>query len=170
MALALLLMLASGLAFEWLELERELKTQLVQWHKALGVLVLLAVILRIGIRLTHRPPPLPATIPPRERKAAHAGHMAFYFWMVALPLTGWLIVSSSSRGQPVSVFGGFDWPLIPGLIGNKELRGVVGEAHELLAYSLIVLIIGHIAAVIYHALRHENLLPRMGFGRKSIKN
>src|SRR3546814_12354119 len=39
-------------------------------HKPLGAAILVLLVLRIHTRLRHRPPPLPADLPPLQRRAA----------------------------------------------------------------------------------------------------
>lgn len=165
MALAFFGMLASGLAMAQEDLlERSLKFQMYQWHKSLGVLLLLAFFVRIGWRVFHKAPSLPDTINKLEQLAAKAGHYALYVWMIAVPLSGWMMVSSSNYGLPTVVFGWFTWPHIPGIAGDEAINGAARTAHEYLAYLFIALIAGHIAAVIKHAvIDKHNLLPRMWF-------
>jgi cytochrome b561 len=167
MALAILLMLTSGLLMTERDLlEKTLRFSMYQWHKSLGVLVLLALALRIVIRLRFAPPPLPASMKPIEKKAAHAGHFALYALMLIMPLSGWAIVSSSSFGLPTLVFGLFEWPHMPGIAGNEQAHEAAEEAHEILAWVLMAFIAGHIGAVIKHyVFEKENLLPRMGIGK-----
>lgn len=166
MAIAFVLMLTSGLVMAELELPKSLKFQMYQWHKSLGVLLLLAFFLRLFVRLRTEVPLLPAAMKPLEQKAAKAGHYALYLFMIALPLTGWLIVSSSVYGLPTIVFGWFEWPHLPGVAANKEISEWAEEAHEIFAYIFMALIAGHVAAVIKHSwVDHENLLPRMWFGK-----
>jgi cytochrome b561 len=170
MALAFFAMLASGIVMENFELEQSLKFQMFQWHKSLGVLLLLAAVLRLTIKLTTKQPPLPEAMKPLEKKAAKAGHWAFYGWMFALPLAGWVIVSASPYGLPTIVFGWFEWPHIPGIAANEAIEEFAEETHALLAYSFMALIAMHIAAVIKHAVvEKENLLPRMGIGKVKEK-
>jgi cytochrome b561 len=166
MALAFLLMLASGLVMANLDIPKSLQFQIYQWHKSLGVLLLLAFFLRLAVRLRARVPELPVRMKPFEKKAAKAGHFALYVWMIALPLTGWLVVSASPFGLPTIVFGWFEWPHIPDLAGNEPVSEFAETAHQWLAYAFIALIAGHVAAVVKHYLiDKENLLPRMGIGR-----
>ena len=165
MAVAFFLMLGSGLYLEFVpNIEQALKFNLYQWHKSLGVLLLMAFVLRLGWRLFHKPPALPESIKGLERKAAHAGHWGLYAFMIIMPFSGWLMVSSSVYGLPTVVFGWFTWPHIPNLTGNKGVSDLAHEVHETGAYLFILLILGHIAAVIKHAIVDKhNLLPRMWF-------
>ena len=165
MAVACILMLGSGLTLEYAELAQQFKFQLFQWHKSLGVLLLVAVALRIGVRLWQKPPALPA-FAQWEVLASKLGHFGLYVVMIAMPLSGWTMVSSSPYGLPTYVFGMFEWPHIPGLAANEAVNGIAGEIHEICAWLFLVLLAGHIGAVIKHAVfDHENLLRRMWWGK-----
>lgn len=166
MGLSFIAMLVSGILMAQDDLlERSLKFQMYQWHKSLGVLLLISFFLRIGWRLFHKAPSLPGSINKLEQWAAKGGHYALYLWMLVVPLSGWIMVSSSNYGLPTIVFGWFTWPHIPGIAGNEALNGSAHIAHKYLAYVFIALILGHIAAVIKHAvIDKHNLLPRMWFG------
>ncbi len=162
MALAFFFMLGSGFLME--DLEQDLKMKVFQWHKAMGILLLVAFFLRIAARFAFKIPALPDTLIDWEKMAAKAGHLGLYLLMLLMPLSGWIMVSSSSRGSPISIFGLFDWPAFPGIKGQEDLHEVAEEAHEFLAIALAALIVIHIAAVIKHAvIDKENLLPRMSW-------
>lgn len=166
MAMAFFAMLGSGLAMVHLEFDPSLKFQMFQWHKSLGVLLLLTALLRLLLRLITKQPPLPVSMKLLEKKVAKAGHWAFYVWMLALPIAGWVMVSASPYGLPTIVFGWFEWPHIPNIAGNGTIEESAEEVHAWLAYSFIALIGMHIAAVIKHRIvEKENLLPRMGIGK-----
>jgi cytochrome b561 len=166
MALAFFAMLGSGLAMVHLELEQSLKFRMFQWHKSLGVLLLIAALLRLTIKLSTKQPALPETMKPIEKKAAKVGHWAFYGWMFALPIAGWVMVSASPYGLPTIVFGWFEWPHVPGIAAHETIEEFAEEVHAWLAYGFIVLIGMHIAAVVKHwVIEKENLLPRMGVGK-----
>ncbi|MCB9963393.1 MAG: cytochrome b [Rhodospirillales bacterium] len=166
MALAFFLMLGSGVAMENFDLDKSLKFQLFQWHKSGGVLLLMAFFLRLAVRFATRIPPLPELIPALERKASKAGHYALYAVMFLLPFSGWAVVSSSSYGIPTVVFNLFEWPHIPGLQGNKDVHEFAEEGHTVLAIIFALLIFGHIAAVVKHAVvEKENLLKRMWWSK-----
>jgi len=61
----------------------------IDTHKSVGISVLGLAILRLAWRLSHNPPPLPATYPSFERTFAHLVHILLYVAIFALPLTGW---------------------------------------------------------------------------------
>jgi cytochrome b561 len=166
MALAFAGMLAMGLAMTGEGMPQALKFRVYQWHKSLGVLLLLAFFLRLALRVGARRPPLPNTLSAREKTAASITHLVMYACMLALPLSGWVMVSSSPYGLPTLVFGWFTWPHLPGVAAKEALEDAAESAHALLAYAFMGLIGLHVAAVLKHWLvDKENLLPRMGIGR-----
>lgn len=166
MAAAFFAMLGSGLALEFAEMEKSFTFKLVQWHKSLGVLLLLAFAARLGWRLFNKPPRLPESIRGLEALAAKAGHAALYFFMFAMPFSGWLMASSSPYGLPTIVFGWFEWPHVPGVAGNDAVNGLARGAHGWMAYAFILVILGHVAAVVKHVVfDRENILRRMWWGK-----
>lgn len=128
-----------------------------QFHKSLGLTLLMLALVRLAWRLLHRVPPMPAHIPGWQKLAARISHISLYMFMVLIPLTGWLYVSTgwnsdtgSAFAIPTVWFGLFEWPHIPGLDGNGPLADLVGEMHELLAFALIALLVVHLAAALKH--------------------
>ncbi len=162
MAVAILVMLASGVTMSYFEIPQALKFSMYQWHKSLGVLILIAFFLRLGIRLWQKPPALPAHFKQLDIIGAKLGHFGLYALMFLMPLSGWLMVSSSVYGLPTIVFGLFEWPHIPGVAGNESISNLAKTAHWLLAISIGLLITAHSGAVIKHFYcDKENLLMRM---------
>ena len=145
------------------------KLQFYSWHKWAGVTAFLLVCLRLLWRLKNPPPPLPESMPKVMQSAAHAGHFALYVLMFAMPLSGWLM--SSAKGFQTVYFGVLP---IPDLIDkNKELGQLLGEVHETLAWLLIVLVAGHIAAALkHHFIDKDDVLIRMSpnHGKRSPGN
>lgn len=139
------------------------RLQLYSYHKWVGISVLLLVGLRIVWRLTHRPPALPADLPRWQHTASHAVHGLLYALMLAVPLTGWLM--SSAKGFTTVWFGVVP---LPDLVDkNRELGQALGNAHEILNYLLLTLVILHVAAALkHHFLERRPFLQRMAWGRK----
>jgi cytochrome b561/polyisoprenoid-binding protein YceI len=144
-----------------------------QLHKSVGITILLLSLVRLGWRLSHPPPPLPATLAPWERTLARITHIAFYAIMIGMPLTGWLIVSTSRIAVPTLLYGVIPWPHLPGVAqlapeARKAWFGAGVQAHELLAWSLIGLLALHVAGALKHQLfsRDEPVLARMAPGAK----
>src|SRR5688572_5952950 len=55
-------------------------------HKSIGLTLGVLILVRIGWRLTHRPPALPDTIPAWQRIAARTSHLLLYACMLAMPI------------------------------------------------------------------------------------
>ncbi|MEM8800204.1 MAG: YceI family protein [Pseudomonadota bacterium] len=165
MALSFLLMLASGyLMVNYKGLGDSLTFNMFQWHKAGGVLLLLAAAARLTIKLVRPQPGLPDSMVGFERKAAKLGHWGFYGFMLGMPFTGWVMVSASVYGLPTIVYGWFEWPHIPGLTGNKMVQDLARNVHFYLSLAFALTIAGHTAAVFKHRIAEGiNLLPRMWF-------
>lgn len=169
MAIAFILMLCSGLAMVNADfIPPSLKFNIYQWHKSLGVLLLLTFFIRIAWRVFHKPPQLPASFKKLDKIGAKFGHWGLYAAMILMPLSGWLMVSSSVYGLPTIVFGWFEWPHISAVSGNEILNDIAKETHEIIAWMFIALIVVHIGAVIKHAvIDKENLLKRMNPRKKN---
>lgn len=120
-------------------------------HKSTGILILVLTVGRLVWRLTHRPPPLAATIKGWEKGLAHTTHWAFYMLLLALPVTGWLMSSAGGRKYPISFYGLFPVPFLP-VAQDKVAANSYAERHEILGYIVSALIILHIAAALKHHL------------------
>jgi len=131
-------------------------------HKSIGVTVLALTLLRLGWRLTHRPPPLPADMTGWERTAAKAVHWAFYALLLALPLTGWMLSSDPARLRPMAWFWLFPIPPLP-VSGAAARLG--HNLHGMIAYVILALVALHIVAALrHHLLLRDAVLGRMAPG------
>jgi cytochrome b561 len=127
----------------------------LQWHKSFGITVLILSLIRLAWRLAHRPPPLPPHMPAWERTAAVAVHWTFYVLIIALPITGWMVVSASPTNIPTLLFHAVPWPHIAPIHAlpmttRKGLEGRLTATHIVLACSTMVLIVLHVAAALKH--------------------
>jgi cytochrome b561 len=139
------------------------KFALFQWHKSIGITILLLSLFRLIWRLMHKAPPLPVTMPDWEKFAAQATHFLFYVLMIGMPLTGWIMVSASPI--PTILYGVVPWPNLPVLpdLENKRAIGhFFGGAHGFAAYILAALLVLHIgAAWKHHLFNRDDVLLRM---------
>jgi len=165
MALAIISLIVVGNVMSDLSGSDPLKFELYQMHKSAGLTVLALAVFRILWRLLHRPPALPSTMKPWERYAAGFTHLAFYVLMIAIPLTGWAMASTSSSGVPTLWFGLFEVPTLPGLTGSEEMHDIheaSEEAHEILANLTILLLLLHVGAALkHHFWNRDDVLRRM---------
>jgi cytochrome b561 len=163
-ALGILALIAIGLSMTHLGLASMTKFQLYQLHKSIGITVLLAVLLRIVWRLTHRPPPLPA-MPPLEKAAAEGTHVLLYLLMLTIPLAGWALVSVSRLNLPTVLYGVVPWPHLPILpdIANKApVEALMKFVHGKLAWVLIAVIVLHAGAALrHHFILRDDVLRRI---------
>ena len=134
------------------------KLKYFSWHKWIGVTVFLAALVRVGWRLTHPAPALPATMLQWEKRAAAAGHAALYILIVIIPVTGWLY--SSATGVPTVYLGLVQLPdLVP---KDKPLAEQLKLVHISLNYTLFVIVCIHAAAALkHHFVDRDEVLSRM---------
>ena len=132
-----------------------------QLHKSVGISILLLTLVRVWIRVT-RPRPMTLMDDGWAKTVSSLVHGAFYVIMIGMPLTGWIIVSTSDIKVPTMIFGVIPWPDLPisGLapwIGKPAV-----DAHELIANAALGLVALHLAGVVRHqfALR-DNVVSRM---------
>jgi cytochrome b561 len=168
MALMIVCLFVAGLWMHEAIEEPETRAQafkVYQLHKSFGITVLLLTLLRLAWRLMHKPPTLPTHMKNWERLLAKVSHIGFYLLMLAVPLSGWAMVSTSAYGLPTIIFGLFEWPHIGPLaaIENKApVEHLFKEAHELLAFAMIGLLLLHIVAALkHHFLDKDDVLVRM---------
>jgi len=139
------------------------KLALFARHKSFGMTILMLAALRLGWRLTHAPPPLPAGMSPLERFLARATHAAFYILLFAMPVTGLLM--SSAKNYSVSWFGLFTWPnLIP---KNEAAFEALRTTHDLLSDVLFAVAVLHVLAALKHHFWNKDdvLLRMLPFGK-----
>lgn len=124
-----------------------------QWHKSLGLTVLVLSVLRLLWRLVNPPPALPQDMGRLIQLAARGTHAAFYVLMIGMPLIGWAMVSASVYGLPTIVFGLFEWPHIP-MLANLQDKALVEAAlkaiHRTGGFLMIALLILHVVAALKH--------------------
>lgn len=140
-----------------------LRLKAINWHKWGGVTLLLLALLRLAWRARHLPPPaLPA--PRWQAQAAAAVHGLLYALMLLVPLLGWSY--SNAAGFPVVWFGVLP---LPDFIGaDKALAETLKGLHRVAAWTLLVLILAHVAAALkHHFIDKDALLARMKPGRSA---
>jgi cytochrome b561 len=131
---------------------------LVAIHKSLGIAILVLALIRLGLRLRHGAPALPADLPEPMKLAAQLSHYALYALMIGMPLIGWAMLSAES--YPVVVFGGLRLPAIVPV--GDTLHSWLWDAHFYLAFAFFGLVLMHVAAALFHALiRRDGVFETM---------
>lgn len=150
-----------------------LKFQLFQWHKSIGITILLLTLFRIIWRLSHKVPPLPENLKPWERAAARITHVGFYVLLLIVPLTGWAAVSSAPIAIPTYLYQTIPWPHISWIAEspNKEALNIIFvRGHFVLMIAMTLTIALHLGAVAKHTfILRDNTLERMLPWRKKSK-
>lgn len=157
-AIAIFGMLASGLGAAN-SLDQAAKLTLLRGHVVTGVLVGVLTLLRIvwWLALDRRPQDAPG-MPRWQALAAHFVHYALYAVILVMVASGVATVALSGAGAQLS--GAAPLPLPDFNLAPPF------TVHGLVARLLIVLLIGHIGAALWHQLiRRDRLLARMGLGR-----
>lgn len=148
------LMLALGWGAE--ALPESLEEWLMSVHISLGIGILALAVLRIGWHLLN--PRRPASGTEVERRLARGVQWLLVALLVALPLSGWLLVSSA--GFAPGFFGLFT---LPPLVGESELFHELGEeVHEILPWVLLTVLGLHVAGALkHHLIDADGTLRRM---------
>ena len=135
-----------------------MKLKLYSWHKWAGVTIFLFVLVRLGWRLLHRPPELPAAMPAWQRRVAEATHVLLYLLMIVVPITGWLM--SSAKGFQTVYFGVLPLPDL--LVKDADLGDLLQQVHKLLNFSMAALVVAHLGAALkHHFIDRDDVLARM---------
>ena len=157
--LALAIVLAFSLGWYMSDLPfSPTRVKLFNWHKWAGISILALSALRLLWRLTHRPPALPAGMAVWQVRASHLSHFAMYLLFFAVPLAGWAY--SSATGLQIVWFGVLPLPdFVP---KDKALADTLKEVHAVLAWTLAVFVVLHVAAALkHHFVDRDGLLGRM---------
>jgi cytochrome b561 len=141
----------------------------IDTHKSIGITVLGLALLRLLWRVAHAPPPLPQHYSRWEIRAAQVAHDVLYAFMIVMPLSGWMHDSAwkDAASHPMRLFGVVPWERL-GFISGMEpaakeaLHTLLGTIHATLGYTLLALLLLHIAGALKHQwLDREPELQRM---------
>ena len=96
------------------------KINIYALHKSIGLTILALVLLRLGWRLYAGAPETVPGTPPWQERIASLTHWALYALLLAMPLSGWVLNSSS--GFPLQWFGLFNLPALTTLDDRCRLQ------------------------------------------------
>ena len=135
----------------------------VNWHLSLGAAILFFVLLRLLWRV-RRPVALRETGPRWQQHLATATHLSLYVLVLTMCVLGW--AAASFRGWTVDLFGFIPLPSLAAK--GAAWAHTAGDLHDILLYVLLVPIVLHILAALYHQfVLRDRLLARMSFGTQN---
>jgi cytochrome b561 len=157
-AAAVIFLILEGPTMKRLIPEGPTRESLYDLHEALGALVLIVMVVRLARRLAFGVPAPDATLPAADRRASIAAQHALYALLFIVPVLGW--AGTNAYGDPVSVFGLFQFPAILGKDEPLSDRIFVWHlAGGLLVAAIVAL---HAAGALYHGLiKRDGVLARM---------
>jgi len=131
----------------------------MQQHKSIGILILVLTLWRLGLRLVT-PRPTKVADSPLLQLTSTAVHWGFYAVMLIVPLSGWLLVSTSKTPMPLMVFDLVPWPLLPNF--GHDAHKVGEQVHAILAQAMIPLLALHLIGAVRHQFfMRDALMERM---------
>lgn len=158
MFVAVVLMLISGHFMGDIP-SRTLRSLTYTMHKASGITLFFLAALRLAWAFWNRRPSLPKKMHKIERFVAHFMQAALYLMLFIMPFSGWMF--TSAKGYSISMFGLFNFPLAP-IVGEKIVAHDWHTIHELVGWTLIVLISLHaLAALKHHYYDKDDVLRSM---------
>ncbi|MEM8571132.1 MAG: cytochrome b [Pseudomonadota bacterium] len=133
------------------------KAALLGTHKAVGVLVLIYGLWRVGYRLAQGFKADAAPMPAWQARAAHAVHWILLAAILIMPVSG--IAGSYFRGRATEVFGLFTIPAGPEI---EVLSGAASATHDFMALILLAALLLHIGGALkHHLIDKDTTLLRM---------
>jgi len=135
------------------------RTIYVNLHKSSGLVIGLLIVFRLTWRLSHKPPPLPSSMPAWERRAALMNHVLLYACMLIMPVAGYTASNFSKFG--VKFFNAVLLP--PWGADDRAIYTFFNGLHVVTSYVFVTLIAVHVAAALKHL-----FFPRHGIFRRML--
>ena len=132
--------------------------KLIPLHKSIGFTVLGLTIAWIAWRFTWKTPEYRPALKRFEMLLAKTVHGVFYALLLVIPMTGWIF--SSAGKYPLGWFG----VPIPKFALTKAdpIVGLAKEGHEILGFTMLALVLLHVAAALrHHFMLKDGVLRRM---------
>jgi cytochrome b561 len=157
-AAAVIALLTAGPVMKRLVPEGSLRDNLYNFHEALGALVLIVMVVRLARRMAFGVPAPDAAVPPVEQQASLWAQYALYVLLLLTTVLGW--AGTNAYGDPVSVFGLFDFPAIIGK--DQPLSDRIFVWHLICGILIGAIVALHVAGALYHWLvKRDRVLQRM---------
>jgi cytochrome b561 len=137
---------------------RPIQDSLYIYHKNIGVVILLLVVVRLIYRALNPPPPLPASITGLQRLAAEGTHLLLYVLLLVMVSSGYVRVRAG--GFPIEYLDAIGFPhLVP---RNEAVANTAKAIHGTARFALALLILAHIGAAALHGIiKKDGVFSRM---------
>ncbi len=131
------------------------------FHRAIGFVLMVLVILRLIIyRFTKPPSPLPSSISPAQKLAAETVHFLLYASLIIQPILGWYATNAWGVKKIPFFFEGWHLPQL--VTKDRPLGNFLLEIHGYLGLFIALLVAMHVgAALMHHFVKRDNVLMRM---------
>ena len=157
-AAAVIVLLVLGPVMKRLVPEGSLRDNLYTFHEALGALVLILMVVRLMRRLAFGVAAPDASMPAIEQQASLWAQYGLYVLIIITTVLGW--AGTNAYGDPVSVFGLFDFPTILGK--DQPLSDRIIVWHLICGILIGMIVALHIAGALYHwRVKGDRVLQRM---------
>ncbi|MGB3408812.1 MAG: cytochrome b/b6 domain-containing protein [Jannaschia sp.] len=158
MALLVLAMIPVGFLMIQSGLSRSLQNNLFIFHKNVGVLLLVLIVVRMIYRARNTPPPEPSHLPGWQITVARVNHGLLYALLLVMPLAGYVRVRAG--GFPIEALDAMGFPvLIP---KSEAVAAFAKSVHFYGAWAIALLAALHIAAALQHGLiKRDGVFSRM---------
>ena len=138
--------------------DKKEKISLMRLHKSIGLLMMGAIVPRIGLRLVSKVPLLP---PGNffEHALANISHASMYFFLLFMPMSGVAMGYFGAKGLPF--FGTTIPPKQNRTKSDGQLSKNAYKYHKLVGQAFEILTLAHVGAVGAHFAKGQNILKRM---------
>lgn len=133
-----------------------------QLHKSLGLLLIPLWIWRLSL-LVRRGRPAPVALPGWQQGAARLGQGVLYALLIGVPVLGFLSAAAAPIGVETVFF--LILPIPHPFAPDQALYDVLRPLHQVAAWALVVLALGHGAIAIHHHRQGLPILRLMWRGR-----
>jgi cytochrome b561 len=138
-------------------LSRPVQDALFIFHKNVGSVLLVLVLLRLAWRAISPPPPQPAAMPGWQQRLSGLVHVGLYAMLLFMVVTGYVRVGTG--GFPLELADALGVPRLP---RSDAVADLASAAHFWGRFVLLGLILLHVAGALQHALiRRDGVMARM---------
>lgn len=131
---------------------------LYNWHKSIGLVLLVVALARIAWRKAVALPDWAPTLTPAERTISGWTETALYWCMFLMPVSGYVFTMAGGFG--VKLFGLYDLANPIGV--NKSLASAARLVHAVTSYGVVLCVGWHVGSGLkHHLLEGDGFLRRM---------